>query len=279
MPCRLPAVSVHIRGVRLTTHYSTSGAHRGVATRSEPGAVAHPPPLASILLIGNFSGALPAPLCALSTRILVVACDYRECEWASPPPNFIFHRGCGRRLAVSQEWDLVIGSTDCTSIARCDTNAASRAKKLSDGTAWWNAILPVWILCLRNAKRAAVELPRSLLDLWLVWPAETSTTDLWWYGAPWAKTTIWRTRGLRQLVPSSAALTPPEAGFPSLYADMIEAAATATVTSTQAPNIPDFDGAQKAAAWIAAETGINAAAVSADKDDSVLLEGESDEDN
>ena len=70
--------------------------------------------------------------------------------------------------------------------------------------------------CLRNAKRAAVELPRSLLDFWLVWPTETSTTDLWWYGAPWAKTTIWRTRGLRQLVPSTAALTPPAAGFPSL---------------------------------------------------------------
>jgi hypothetical protein len=174
------------------------------------------PPLASILLIGNFSDALPAPLCALSTLILVVACDYRECEWASPPPNFIFHRGCGRRLAVSQEWDLVIGSTDCTSIALCDTNAASRAKKLADGSAYWNAILPVWILCLRNAKRAAVELPRSLLDVWLVWPAETSNTDLWWYGAPWTKTTIWRTRGLRQLVPSAKALTPPEQGFPSL---------------------------------------------------------------
>ena len=174
------------------------------------------PPLASILLIGNFSGALPAPLCALSPLILVVACDYRECEWASPPPNFIFHRGCGRRLAASQEWDLVVGSTDCTNIALCDTNAASRAKKLADGTAWWNAILPVWILCLRNAKRAAVELPRSLLDSWLVWPAETSTTDLWWYGAPWSKTTIWRTRGLPQLVPSAAALTPPAAGFPSL---------------------------------------------------------------
>ena len=41
-----------------------------------------PPPIASILLIGNFSGALPEPLCALSARILVVACDYRECEWA-----------------------------------------------------------------------------------------------------------------------------------------------------------------------------------------------------
>ena len=174
------------------------------------------PPLASILLIGNFSGALPAPLCALSTRVLVVACDYRECEWASPPANFVFHRGCGRRLAVSQEWDLVIGSTDCTSIAKCDTNAASRAKKLADGTAWWNAMLPVWILCLRNAKRAAVELPRSLLDVWLVWPAETSVTNLWWYGSPWSKTTIWRTRGLRLLVPSSAALTPPAGGFPSL---------------------------------------------------------------
>ena len=60
------------------------------------------------------------------------------------------------------------------------------------------------------------------------------------------------------------------------YANMIEAAATATVTSTQAPNIPDFDGAQKAAAWIAAAPAINAAALSADKDDSVLLEGESD---
>ena len=56
-----------------------------------------------------------------------VACDYRECEWASPPANFIFHRGCGRRLATSQEWDLVIGSTDCTSIALCDTDADSRA--------------------------------------------------------------------------------------------------------------------------------------------------------
>ena len=64
------------------------------------------PPQASILLIGNFSGALPAPLCALGAFVLVVACDYRECEWASPPANFIFHRGCGRRLAASQEWDL-----------------------------------------------------------------------------------------------------------------------------------------------------------------------------
>ena len=93
------------------------------------------PPLASILLIGNFSGALPAPLCALGALVLVVACDYRECEWASPPANFIFHRGCGRRLATSQEWDLVIGSTDCTNIALCDTDAASRARKLADGSA------------------------------------------------------------------------------------------------------------------------------------------------
>ena len=69
---------------------------------------------------------------------------------------------------------------------------------------------------LRNAKRAAVELPRSLLDVWLVWPAETNITNLWWYGAPWSKTTIWRTRGLRRLVPSSAALTAPAGGFPSL---------------------------------------------------------------
>ena len=84
------------------------------------------------------------------------------------------------------------------------------------GIAYWNAILPVWILCLRNAKRAAVELPRSLLDVWLVWPAETSVTNLWWYGSPWSKTTIWRTRGLRPLVPSSAALTTPHGGFPSL---------------------------------------------------------------
>ena len=37
-----------------------------------------------------------------------------------------------------------------------------------------------------------------------------------WYGAKWSKTTVWRTRGLRQLVPSAAALTPPAAGFPSL---------------------------------------------------------------
>ena len=36
MPCRLPAVSGHIRGVRLATHSSTSGAHRGVAACSEP---------------------------------------------------------------------------------------------------------------------------------------------------------------------------------------------------------------------------------------------------
>ena len=75
-----------------------------------------------------------------------------------------------------------------TSIALCDTDADSRARKLADGSAWWNAILPVWILCLRNAKRAAVELPRSLLDSWLVWPVETSITNLWWYGAKWSKT-------------------------------------------------------------------------------------------
>ena len=174
------------------------------------------PPLASILLIGNFSGALPAPLCALGALVLEVACDYRECEWASPPPNFIFHCGCGRRLAASQEWDLVIVSTGCTSIVLCDTDAASRARKLADGSAWWNTVLPDWILCLRNAKRAGVELPRSLLDSWLVWPAETSITDLWWYGAKWSKTTVWRTRGLRQLVPSAAALIPPAAGLPSL---------------------------------------------------------------
>ena len=63
------------------------------------------------------------------------------------------------------------------------------------------------------------------------------------------------------------------------YADMIEAAATATITSTQAPNIPDFDGALKAQAWIAAKPAIDAAANKADMDDSVLLEGESDDDN
>ena len=63
------------------------------------------------------------------------------------------------------------------------------------------------------------------------------------------------------------------------YADMIEAAATATITSTQAPNIPDFDGALKAQAWIAAKPTIDAAANKADMDDSVLLEGESDDDN
>ena len=63
------------------------------------------------------------------------------------------------------------------------------------------------------------------------------------------------------------------------YADMIEAAATATITSTQAPNIPDFDGALKAQAWIAAKPTIDAAANKADMDDSVLLEGESGDDN
>ena len=63
------------------------------------------------------------------------------------------------------------------------------------------------------------------------------------------------------------------------YADMIEAAATATVTSTQAPNIPDFDGAQKAAAWVAAAPAIDAAASRADMDDSVLIDDESDDDS
>jgi hypothetical protein len=63
------------------------------------------------------------------------------------------------------------------------------------------------------------------------------------------------------------------------YADMIEAAATATVTSTQAPNIPDFDGAQKAAAWIAAKPTIDAAANRANMDDSVLIDDESDDDS
>ena len=63
------------------------------------------------------------------------------------------------------------------------------------------------------------------------------------------------------------------------YADMIEAAATATVTSTQAPNIPDFDGAQKAAAWVAAKPAIDAAANRADMDDSVLIDDESDDDS
>ena len=63
------------------------------------------------------------------------------------------------------------------------------------------------------------------------------------------------------------------------YADMIETAATATVTSTQCPNIPDFDGAQKAAAWIAAAPAIDAAASRADGDDSTLLDDLSDDDN
>ena len=63
------------------------------------------------------------------------------------------------------------------------------------------------------------------------------------------------------------------------YADMIETAATATVTSTQCPNIPDFDGAQKAAAWINAAPAIIAAASRADVDDSALLDDESDDDS
>ena len=44
-------------------------------------------------------------------------------------------------------------------------------------------------------------------------------------------------------------------------------------------HIPDFDGALKAQAWIAAQPAIVAAANKADMDDSVLLEGESDDDN
>ena len=63
------------------------------------------------------------------------------------------------------------------------------------------------------------------------------------------------------------------------YADMIEKAATATITSTQAPNIPDFDGAQKAAAWIAAAPAIDAAASRADEDDNTLLDNVSDDNN
>ena len=95
MPCRLLAVSGHSRGCdskRTTAAPAELTAALQLAMR--PGRSINPP-LASILLIGNFSGALPAPLCALSTLVLVVACDYRECEWASPPANFVFHRGCG----------------------------------------------------------------------------------------------------------------------------------------------------------------------------------------
>ena len=63
------------------------------------------------------------------------------------------------------------------------------------------------------------------------------------------------------------------------YADMIETAAMATVTSTQCPNIPDFDEAPKAAVWIAAAPAIDAAASRADGDDSTLLDDLSDDDN
>ena len=70
--------------------------------------------------------------------------------------------------------------------------------------------------CLTNAKRAAVELPRSLVDSWLVWPLKTYITNIWWYGSKWSKTTVWRMRGLAPLVPSAAALPPPVDGFPSL---------------------------------------------------------------
>ena len=62
------------------------------------------------------------------------------------------------------------------------------------------------------------------------------------------------------------------------YADMIETAATATVSSTQAPNIPDFDGAQKAAAWINAAPAVIEVASRADMGDSSLLDDESDDD-
>ena len=53
-------------------------------------------------------------------------------------------------------------------------------------------------------------------------------------------------------------------------------------TSTQCPNIPDFDGAQKAEpypTWIAAAPAIDAAASRADGDDSTLLDDLSDDDS
>ena len=73
------------------------------------------------------------------------------------------------------------------------------------------------------------------------------------------------------LLSAAARLLPPAAPLSALV--------TCQSHHTQAPNIPDFDGAQKAAAWVAAAPAINAAAISADRDDSVLLEGESDGNN
>ena len=85
MPCRLLAVSGHSqRGATQQRTAAPAELTAALQLAMSPARSLNPP-LASILLIGNFSGALPAPLCALGALVLVVACDYRECEWASPP--------------------------------------------------------------------------------------------------------------------------------------------------------------------------------------------------
>ena len=90
---------------------------------------------------------------------------------------------------------------------------------------------------------------------------------------------ITKTAALSSAEGSSLGLPAGFTATPEVQPLRSEAKSGYTSTSTQAPNIPDFDGAQKAQAWVAARPAIDAAASRADVDDSVLLDDESDDDS